>query len=124
MRGKQDHSRERVLRRDQTDAERVLWQHLRNRALLDHRFRRQHKVGSYIDDFACPEAFLVIELDGSQYLDLVDSDTARTGFLQGLGYRVVSFWNDGVLLRIDDVLHAIVEALGRPDEGRSARLQA
>ncbi len=111
MRGKQDHSRERILRRGHTDAERVLWQHLRDRRLLDYRFRRQHRIGDYIADFVCPEASLVIELDGSQHLDQADYDGERTKFLRGQGYRVVRFWNDDLLLRIEDVLHAIVQAL-------------
>ena len=112
MRGKQDHSLERVLRREQTDAERILWQHLRNRRLLDRRFRRQHKLGPYIVDFVCPDAWLIVELDGSQHIEQVAYDSARTEFLQSQGYRVIRFWNNDVLLRVDDVLHAIVEALG------------
>ena len=68
MRGKTNHARERRLRRDQTEAERVLWQRLRDRRLLGWKFRRQHRVGPYFADFACAEGHLIVELDGSQHL--------------------------------------------------------
>ena len=59
MRGKQDHSRERALRRDQTEAERHLWRFLRDRNLGGFKFRRQHRIGPYYADFACTERGVV-----------------------------------------------------------------
>jgi len=114
MRGKQDHSRERALRRDQTAAERVVWQYLRNRGLLGQKFRRQHRIGAYYVDFVCNEAWLIIELDGSQHLERADYDAARSAWLRGQGYRVLRFWNDEALRRIDGVLDVIVAALHTP----------
>jgi Protein of unknown function (DUF559) len=55
--------RARQLRREQTDAERRLWTHLR-RHQLGVQFRRQHPIGPYIVDFCCVERMLVVELDG------------------------------------------------------------
>jgi lysyl-tRNA synthetase class 2 len=114
MRGKQDHSRERALRHDQTDAERHLWQALRNRRLGGFRFRRQHRIGPYYADFACTEASLVVELDGSQHLQQHEHDALRTACLQQRGYRVLRFWNDDARLRTDEVLDAILGALRTP----------
>jgi very-short-patch-repair endonuclease len=111
MRGKTNHARERRLRRDQTEAERVLWQHLRDRRLLGCKFRRQHRIGPYFADFACVEAMLVVELDGSQHLAQRRHDDARTRFLEARGFRVRRFWNDEVLRDTTDVLHAIIAAL-------------
>jgi hypothetical protein len=48
-----------------TKAERALWSSLRDRQLADHKFRRQAPIGSFIVDFACLAAKLVIERDGS-----------------------------------------------------------
>ena len=59
--------RARALRAAQTEVERKLWQRLRNRQLDGAKFRRQHPIGSYIADFCCLDARLVIELDGSQH---------------------------------------------------------
>ena len=114
MRGKQDHSRERLLRRNQTRAEALLWERLRDRRLVDRRFRRQHRIGKYYADFVCIDAHLVVELDGSQHLDQAAHDAARSARLQSLGYRVIRFWNDEVFLHLDDVLEAIVDALRTP----------
>jgi very-short-patch-repair endonuclease len=92
MRGKEDHARERQLRKDQTEAEALLWSRLRNRRLENFRFRRQHRIGFYFADFACSERRLIIELDGGQHVDRADYDEARTRFLEGQGYCVLRFW--------------------------------
>ena len=111
MREKTDHARARRLRRDQTEAERVLWQRLRDWRLLGWKFRRQHRVGPYFADFACAEGHLIVELDGSQHLAQRRRDHARTRFLETRGFRVLRFWNDDVLRDTADVLHAIIAAL-------------
>jgi very-short-patch-repair endonuclease len=64
--------RARGLRQTMTDAERVLWRHLRNRQLSGFKFRRQHEVDRYIVDFVCTEALLIVELDGGQHADEVE----------------------------------------------------
>lgn len=101
----------RHLRRNMTDAERGIWYHLRNRALMDHKFRRQYPIGPYIVDFACPARRLVVELDGGQHDEAVDA--ARTRFLEGCGYRILRFWNNDVFERQDTVLAVIFDALER-----------
>ena len=102
----------RRLRNAPTDAERHLWYHLRRRELAGHRFRRQMPVGGYIVDFACPAARLVLELDGGQHLQQRDYDMQRTRRLQALGWHVLRYWNDDVLLRTEAVLEDILRALG------------
>jgi very-short-patch-repair endonuclease len=54
----------RELRRDQTDAERILWQRLRAGQLDGLKFRRQHEFGGFVLDFYCAPAKLVVEVDG------------------------------------------------------------
>ena len=97
------------LRANATDAERKLWGHLRNRKLMGFKFVRQQPVGPYIADFACREADLVIELDGSQHVEdsALVADTERTKALAEHGYRVIRFWNNDVLGHIDDVTQTI-----------------
>ncbi|GAB3099660.1 endonuclease domain-containing protein [Lysobacter terrae] len=111
MRGKQDYSRERELRRNQTEAERHLWRFLRNQRLLGFKFRRQHRIGPFFADFVCAEYGLVVELDGSQHLDTAEADARRTRVLGRMGYRVVRVWNDDVLVRTGLVLDVILMAL-------------
>ena len=54
----------RILRKNQTDVEQLLWLHLHNRSLFNHKFRRQQPMEPYIVDFVCLELKLIIELDG------------------------------------------------------------
>ena len=112
----------RELRRNPTEAERLLWSRLRRRQLDTVKFRRQHQVGDYICDFACLEMNLIVELDGSQHVDQAPYDARRDSFLRSRGFRVLRFWNADVLLRIDEILETIFEALRRKEmDGRLDR---
>jgi very-short-patch-repair endonuclease len=101
----------RALRRNATDAELKLWCALRE--LRATKFRRQHPIGPFIADFACPSKKLVIELDGGQHADQLESDQARTAALAERGYRVIRFWNHDVLGNIDGVVATILKELAR-----------
>ncbi len=72
----------RTLRRKSTDAEKLLWKHLRMRQIGSWKFRRQQPLGEYIVDFVCLEKKLIVELDGGQHTDTMEYDTARTSWLQ------------------------------------------
>ena len=102
----------RKLRRNLTDAERLLWSRLRRRQINGMRFRRQEPIGPYVVDFVCREVDLIVELDGGQHSETEASDTARTQFFQKANYRVLRFWNNDVMQNTDGVLAAIAEALG------------
>jgi very-short-patch-repair endonuclease len=104
-------TRARRLRNEGTDAERRLWHFLRHQQLAGHKFRRQHPLASYIVDFVCLPAHLVIELDGGQHLDELIYDEVCTHVLERQGYRVLRFWNDDVLLRTSDVVAEIYRVL-------------
>ncbi|MEG3789911.1 endonuclease domain-containing protein [Lysobacter sp. CCNWLW3] len=112
MRPGQKRNCARHLRRSMTDAELRLWFHLRNRALMGCKFRRQHPIGPYIADFACIERGLIVETDGGQHADS-GADRVRTRFLAFRGYRVLRFWNNDVLARTDAVLEQIHAAVAR-----------
>lgn len=103
--------RARSLRKDATDAELLLWFHLRDRQLGNHKFRRQRPIGPYFADFACLEARLIVELDGGQHVDAMAYDETRTGFMEAQGYRVLRLWNNDVLMRTAVVLEQILLAL-------------
>jgi len=83
------------------------------------KFRRQHSIGPYICDFACLEAFIIVELDGSQHVEQSDYDGRRDTFLRSRGFRVLRFWNHDVLRNTASVLDTIFEALHRREmDGR------
>src|SRR3989344_1999274 len=87
--------RRRELRKNQTEAERILWAQLRNAKLGQH-FWRQYSVGPYILDFYAPALKLAIELDGKHHgdQDAKIYDKEREMYLQGLEIRTIRFWNE------------------------------
>ena len=95
-----------------TDAERKLWQALRAKQ-LGFKFRRQQPLGSYVANFCCWEARLVVEVDGGQHCEN-RRDDIRTAWLEARGWRVLRFWNNEVLGNQDGVLQAILAALKSP----------
>lgn len=106
--------RGRRLRRDSTDAERLLWAHLRSRQLEGFKFRRQMWLCGFIADFACVEARLVVEADGGQHDGARERDEQRSSLFAQEGYRTLRFWNHDVLANIEGVLSAIRAALPSP----------
>ena len=93
----------RSLRREMTDAEKLLWRHLRLNQFAGYKFRRQHPIGHFIVDFVCLEAVLILEVDGGQHAENSDNDDIRTRWLEEKGFRVMRFWNNEVLNNIEGV---------------------
>jgi 2-methylaconitate isomerase len=108
---KQSIVKARKLRKNSTNAERFLWQHLRLRQINGDRFRRQRPVGPYILDFVCLEKRLAIEVDGGQHNDASSRDWQRDEWLRRQGFVVLRFWNHDVLTQIDAVKEVIWNAL-------------
>ena len=104
-------SHARGLRSNQSDAEKVMWFHLRGRRLKGYKFRRQYPLDNYILDFYCVEKNLAIELDGGQHADNVKYDRIRTKRLNELGIVVLRFWNNIVLTDLESVLGEILKSL-------------
>ena len=104
----------RRLRRNPTDAEKLLWSHLRYRQVDGARFRRQAPIGRYVVDFVCFDARLVVELDGGQHMARLDHGTERSDWLGSQGFSVLRFWNNDALQNTDAVLESIRKALKDP----------
>lgn len=103
--------RARQLRRDQTPAEHILWQHLRAHRMLGLHFRRQHPLDRFIVDFCCAEARVVLELDGPIHRAQRAYDAARGATLEALGYRVLCWTNQQIERDLDPVRAQIRHAL-------------
>ncbi len=99
----------RKLRRDATEAEKMLWYHLRAKQLENLKFRRQQPIGNYIVDFICFEKKLIIEVDGGHHSENKVSDKKRTKWLNDNGYKVIRFWNHEILLNCKGVLEEIIK---------------
>jgi very-short-patch-repair endonuclease len=99
----------RRLRRQLSLPEMLLWQRLRlTRGEL--RIRRQHAIGSYVADFYCPTAKLVIEVDGAAHDDRQAANRKRDEYMELLGIRVIRFPATAVLANPDEVADAIYRA--------------
>ena len=104
--------RARRLRKEAPFPERLFWSRLRSGQLGGMRSRRQHAIGSYICDFYCATAKVVIELDGHSHDDRATYDTARTRFIESQGLRVIRFSDDEVVRNVNDVLYRIACEVG------------
>ena len=103
--------RVRELRRNLTDAERIIWYGVRAHRLNGIGFRRQ-AIGPYIADFVSHAAKLIVEIDGRQHFESEQEkrDARRTRFLESKGYRVLRFSNLDVMRNRNGVLETIAEA--------------
>ena len=99
----------RLLRKNQTSAELLLWDALRNRKFHNVKFRRQVFIDNYIVDFVSFEKRIIIELDGEYHNQRHRKlyDIKRTNYLQDKGFQVIRFWNNYVLNELDKVLEEI-----------------
>ena len=104
--------RARRLRRDATEAEKILWRALRA-AALPARVRRQHPIGRHFADFAVPARKLVIEIDGGQHASAIAEDAARSRMLEARGWRVIRFWNSDVMGNLSGVLETTAAEIER-----------
>jgi adenine-specific DNA-methyltransferase len=89
----------RRLRKRMIDAEKKLWQQLRNRRLAGLKFRRQYPCGSYYLDFYCPSKHLAIEIDGGQHYtrDGQTHDKIRNEYLRNAGIHILRYSNKDFL---------------------------
>jgi very-short-patch-repair endonuclease len=102
------------LRREMTPQEQILWGQLRGRRFEGAKFRRQVWLVGYVADFACPEARLVVEADGSQHADNAEYDAERERAFHDLGWTTLRFWNNEITENLDGVLTLIANALLSP----------
>lgn len=126
-----------------TDDERALWTILRALPPSCH-FVRQHIIGPYIADFACPARRLIVELEGKYHFrgERPVTDEQRRADLNAMGYTVATVTPSEVTQaprhvarQIQDILHhmqisypnastAAHDTPGQPTQQPSAQPQA
>jgi len=119
--------RARVLRNGATKHERRLWSIL---SRVRPKFTRQLSIGPYFADFACRQARLIVELDGSQHAGSV-RDQTRDRFLEQKGWAILRIWNNELDENVEGVFQTIMsraaECLGgthpQPLPSREGRLR-
>lgn len=98
------------MRKEPTEAEKVLWEALRNRS-IGYKFRRQHPVENFIADFICLDVWLVVEVDGAYHSteQQGETDKLRDARLNEIGFTTLRFTNEQVLHDLDNTLKSIKE---------------
>ncbi len=98
-----------MLRNALTQAEKLLWDKLRNKQLSGFKFRNQHPMDIFIADFYCHQLMLVIEVDGGVHntYEHKEYDEGRTAELEAYGIKVIRFTNQQVINSLDNVLDEI-----------------
>ena len=97
------------LRKEETEAEKILWEKLNKNQMLGLQFRRQHPINMFIADFYCAKLKLVIEVDGSihEIPEYQDHDIGRSEILNDFGITVIRFTNEQIMNEIDYTLEQI-----------------
>jgi len=103
--------RARDLRKARNYAEVILWRELKNGKMMGLDFDRQKVIGSYIADFCCEHAKLVIEVDGSSHIGREEYDKERDEYMQGLGLKIFRISDFDVKHNLEYVLAEIKKVL-------------
>lgn len=98
-----------LLRKNMTSAEKILWRKLSGKQIGGLRFRRQHPIEFYIADFYCHKARLVVELDGEIHSQQGEYDDGRSAEIEKYGIQVIRFKNSQVEEDIDKVIFEITQ---------------
>jgi very-short-patch-repair endonuclease len=99
-----------TLKVNQTEAEKIMWELLRNKK-TGHSIRRQHIIDNFIADFVCLPKKVIIEIDGKIHLKQKEQDELRTSTLNEKGYKVIRFKNEDVFTNARLVVRKIKEVL-------------
>ena len=101
-----------MLRRNPTDAERILWEGLRTDRRFAGQFKRQTPVGRHIPDFVSFVHRLAIELINPDETEVIGNDRAtRQAWLEARGYRVVTLLSADVEADISGQLDRLESGL-------------
>jgi very-short-patch-repair endonuclease len=116
-------ARAKALRRELTDAERILWSRLKGRQLRNWQFRVQHPYSPYIADFVCAPLKLIIEVDGATHASVEERahDERRRAFLEARGWTILRFWNREIYTNLHGVLETILRRLPERPRVRTTR---
>ncbi len=96
-----------------TDAEQLIWSKIRRKQLKGYQFYRQRIIGNFIVDFYCPQAKLIIEIDGGQHYTKkgLNHDTERTNYLKRIGLKVLRFSDIEVFKNLHGIVERVYENL-------------
>lgn len=109
----------RILRKNPTISEELLWGKIRMRKFKNLRFLRQHPLlfpynkgeRFFIADFFCDEKKIILEVDGKIHEKQRERDKMRTEICKKLGYRTVRVKNEDIINNLNKVLKQLGEII-------------
>jgi very-short-patch-repair endonuclease len=104
----------RILRKNITASEKIVWTYLRRKQILNERFLRQFSIDYYVLDFYCQRLRLAIEIDGDSHFinqDAIDYDKERQAYIENLGIEFLRFKNEEVFADNDSVINSITQKI-------------
>ena len=113
------------LRQNSTEAEKKLWNILRNNQINNLHFKRQKPIGNYIVDFVCLKEKIIIELDGGQHNEPknIAHDKERTNYLISLGYKIIRIWNNEIFENFEGVKEYLYNSLAPREIGMGREVE-
>ncbi|MFH1386155.1 MAG: endonuclease domain-containing protein [bacterium] len=104
-----DREKRQILRKNMTEAEKILWEQIRKRKVNGHKFRRQYSIKGFVIDFYSPEVRLGIEIDGGYHLsrNQRNYDKARQKLIECLEINFIRFTNEEVFNNLEQVIASI-----------------
>ncbi|MBE0539407.1 MAG: DUF559 domain-containing protein [Ignavibacterium sp.] len=114
----------RVLRKNTTVSEKIVWTYLRRKQILSERFLRQFSIEYFVLDFYCPRLRLAIEIDGDSHFinqDAIDYDIERQTYIENLGIEFLRFRNEEVFADNDGVINSIIQKVKELQKGNPPR---
>ncbi len=102
----EEKEKRRKLRNNMTNAEKLLWERIRNRQVRKKRFLRQYSVLKYVIDFYCPEIKLAIEVDGDIHIseESIEYDKNIQTEIENYGIKFLRIKNEEVFANIHNVI--------------------
>jgi len=94
----------RHLRKNESKAETLFWNAVRNRQFMGLKFKRQVPIHRFFADFVCERKKIIVELDDIGHDQKQEEDAERTKVLETHGYRVIRFANEEIYEDLDAVL--------------------
>jgi very-short-patch-repair endonuclease len=106
-----------ILRENMTEAEKLLWEKLKDRRLFHYKFRRQHPIDIFIVDFYCHPIRLVVEIDGGYHLnsEQKEYDIGRSAELENWELKIIRFANNEIFKNLDNVVAKIQKEIVQRD---------
>ena len=114
----------RILRKNTTSSEKIVWTYIRRKQILNERFLRQFSIEYYVLDFYCPRLRLAIEIDGDSHFinqDAIDYDKERQTYIENLGIEFLRFRNEEVFADNDAVINIITQKVKELQKGNPPR---